>query len=218
MIRINNDFITIKDGEVYKHNSEKDGVLDNYNTFYGVQYPSKFSFVVNDEPSIQKIYKAMSMESTDAWDIILETNLNKGFINKEDFEKEEGVFYSYIRNQNLTIDTALIGSNIGIGNCEIVGLNLVFSFNLEDNVSIGDVILNSNLQEVGIIQNKTKNSVTLNIINNLSNGDYVLCSKPQSIEGNNLLGHSMLVTCTLSTNKKSEVFSVGAEIVISSPK
>ena len=217
MLRINNDFISFKNGNVYKHNKDKNVLLDNYNTFYGQQFPSKFSFVVNDEPSMQKIYKAISMESSDAWDIILETNLNKGFINKADFEKQEGVFYSYIRNQNLTIDTALIGVNTGIGNCTVSGLNLIFSFNLEDNISIGDVVRNSNLQLVGTILNKTNNSLSLDIINNVVTGDFVLCSKPQSAESNNLVGHSMLVTCTINTNKKTEIFSIGTEVVISTP-
>lgn len=217
MIRINNDFISFQNGNIYKHNQEKDGVLDNFNTFYGTQYPSKFSFVVNDEPSMRKIHKAISMESTDAWDIILETNLNNGYINKEDFAKQEGVFYSYIRNQNLTIDTALIGANSGIGNCIINGLNLEFSFDLEDNVSIGDEVRNSDLELVGTILNKTNNSLSLNAVNNINDGDYVLCAKPQSAEGNNLVGHSMLVTCTLDTNKKTEVFAIGTEVVISSP-
>ena len=57
----------------------------------------------------------------------------------------------------------------------------------------------------------------LNAVNNIIDGDYVLCAKPQSAEGNNLLGHSMLVTCTLDTNKKTEVFAIGTEVVISSP-
>ncbi len=217
MIRINNDLISLQNGNVYKHNQEKNGLLDNYNTFYGVQYPSKFSFVVNDEPSMRKIHKAISMESTDAWDIILETNLNNGYINKEDFSKQEGVFYSYIRNQNLTIDTALIGANVGVGNCTVNGLDLEFSFDLEDNISIGDEVRNSDLELVGTILNKTNNSLSLDVVNNVSSGDFVLCSKPQSVEGNNLVGHSMLVTCTLSTNKKTEVFAMGTEVVISSP-
>lgn len=217
MIRINNDFISFQNGNVYKHNQEKNGLLDNYNTFYGTQFPSQFSFVVNDEPSMQKMHKAMSMESTDAWDIILETNLNNGFINKADFEKQEGVYYAHIRNQNLTIDTALIGANSGIGNCTVSGLNLQFAFNLEDSISIGDEIRNSNLQLVGIVLNKTINSLSLNTVSNIVSGDFVLCSKPQSIESNILVGHSMLVTCTINTNKKTEVFAIGTEVEVSSP-
>ncbi len=214
MIRINNELISFQNGNVYKHNKEKNGLLDNYNTFYGTEYPSKFSFVVNDEPSIQKIHKAMSMESTDAWDMILETNLNNGYINKEDFYKEDGVFYSYIRNQDLTIDTELVGSIQGIGNATINGIILQFDFILEESISIGDEIRNENLQLVGTILDKNDKTITLDTVNNLSNNNYVLCSKNQSIEGNNLLGHSLLVTCTLQTNKKTEVFAIGTEIAI----
>jgi len=218
MVRINNEFISFKNGNVYKNNQEKNGLLDNYNTFFGVQYPSKFSYVVNEEPSIRKNHKAISSESTDAWDIEAETELNKGYINKTDFSKEEGVFYGFIRSSNNEIDTSLIGAYQGIGNCTISGTTLNFAFNLEPEISIGDEIRNTNMEIVGTILNKTNNSLSLNSVTNLISGDYVVCCKPQSIENNNLLGSAMLVTATLNTNKKTEVFALGCEVQISNPR
>lgn len=218
MIRVNNEFISFQNGNVYKGNQEKNGLLDNYNTFFGEQYPSKFSYVVNEEPSIRKNHKAISSESTDAWDIEAETELNKGYINKTDFSKEEGVFYGFIRSKNDVKDTSLIGAYQGIGNCTISGTTLNFAFNLEPEISIGDEIRNTNMEIVGTILNKTNNSLSLNSVTNLISGDYVVCCKPQSIENNNLLGSAMLVTATLNTNKKTEVFALGCEVQISNPR
>lgn len=218
MIRVNNEFISFQNGNVYKGNQEKNGFLDNYNTFFGIQYPSKFSYVVNEEPSIRKNHKAISSESTDAWDIQAETDLNKGYINKTDFHKEEGVYYGFIRSNNDVLDTSLIGAYQGIGNCIISGTTLNFAFNLEPEISIGDEIRNTNMEIVGTILNKTNNSLSLNSVTNLISGDYVVCCKPQSIENNNLLGSAMLVTATLNTNKKTEVFALGCEVQISNPR
>lgn len=218
MIRVNNEFISFQNGNVYKGNQEKNGLQDNYNTFFGIQYPSKFSYVVNEDPSIRKNHKAISSESTDAWDIQAETDLNKGYINKTDFHKEEGVYYGFIRSNNDVLDTSLIGAYQGIGNCTINGLTLEFSFELESEVSVGNEIRNTNMEIVGTILSKTNNSLTLNTVNNLINGDFVLCCKPQSIENNNLLGSAMLVTATLNTNKKTEVFALGCEVQISNPR
>ncbi len=218
MIRINNEFISFKNGNVYKGNQEKNGLLDNYNTFFGVQYPSKFSYVVNEESSIRKNHKAISIDGTDAWDILAETDLNKGYINKADFYKEENMYYAFLRSSNDVKDTSLIGAYQGIGNCTISGLTLNFAFELESEVSVGDEIRNTNMEIVGTILNKTNNSLSLNSVNNLISGDFVLCCKPQSIENNNLLGSAMLVTATLDTNKKTEVFTLGCEVQISNPR
>lgn len=218
MIRVNNEFISFKNGNVYKGNQTKNGTADNYNTFFGVQYPSKFSYVVNEEPTIRKNHKAISIDGTDAWDILAETDLNKGYINKADFHKEENNYYGFLRSKNTVLDTSLIGAYQGIGNCTINGLDLEFDFELGSEISIGDEIRNSNMEIVGTILNKTNNSLSLNTVNNLINGDFVLCCKPQSVENNNLLGSAMLVTATLNTNKKTEVFTLGCEVQVSNPK
>jgi hypothetical protein len=65
---------------------------------------------------------------------------------------------------------------------------------------------------VGIVQSKTANSLILNTANNIVNGDFVLCSKPQSIEVNDLLGYYMKVTCRFSTNTYKEIFAVNTTI------
>jgi hypothetical protein len=206
MIRINGLLFSFKNGEIYQHN-----IVGNNNTFYGVESPSKFSFNFSQNPSDRKNFKTIEIEGTTPVEVILKTDYDNGYIHKDDFERKEGVFYAYVRNSNGTIDTSMLSCQ-GIGNCAINGLNLEFSFDLDSIISIGDEIRNSNLELVGIVLEKSINSVTLDSVNNLLNGDFVLCSKPQSIENQDLLGYYMKVDCEFSSINAEEVYAVNSEI------
>lgn len=207
MLRVNNHFISFKNGEVYLHNQE-----NVRNTFYGVQSDSIFSFNFSQEPSTRKSFKNIEIEGTIAPDVELLTELNEGYINKADFERKEGdIFYAYVRNKNEVIDTALLSSQ-GVGNCTIAGLVLNFGFELDNVISVGDNVYNQNLELVGTILSKTANSLTLNAVNNIVDGDYVLCQKPQSIQNNDLLGRYMKVTCRFSSNELQEIFAVNSVV------
>ena len=58
--RINRQFVTYKNGKIYKHNNEN---KSNFNTFYGVRYNSNIEFPFNSDPSSVKTYNAISLES-----------------------------------------------------------------------------------------------------------------------------------------------------------
>lgn len=207
MCCINGKFLSFKNGEIYEHNQPT-----GRNTFYGIESPSKFSFNFSQLPSERKTYKTVELEATDSWQLGLSTDQDQGYINDTDFEKQEGVFRAYTRVSNDVIDTSLLSCQ-GIGNCTVNGLVLNFGFSLESIISINDEIRNSNLQLVGVVVGKTSNSLTLNAMQNITSGDFVLCVKPQSIENQGLLGYHMVVTATLSKNTKTEVYAIGSEIV-----
>lgn len=207
MIRINNHFVSFKNGEIYLHNQN-----DIFNTFYGEYSSSKFSFNFSQDPSSRKNFKAISIEGTDAWKATLNTDLDSGYINETDFEKKEGVFYAYIRNSNETIDSSLLSCQ-GIGTATVSGLTLNFDFELESVISIGDQIRNANLELVGTIISKTNNSLTLDAMNNIGATGFVLCSKPQSIENQSMLGYYMKVDLELvGVKTRTEIFAVNSEI------
>jgi hypothetical protein len=206
MIRINNHFVSFKNGEIYLHNQE-----DIRNTFYGIESPSEFSFYFSQEPSTRKNFKNIEVEGSTAAEVELVTDLNKGYINQSDFEKKEGVFYAYVRNSNDEIDSSLLSCQ-GIGNCTISGLTLNFGFALDSIISVGDQVRNADLELVGTIVSKTANSLTLDAVENIVSGDFVLCSKPQSIANNDLLGYYMKVTCRFSSNTYQEIFAINSEV------
>lgn len=207
MIRLNNDFYSFKNGEIYKHNQQS-----AYNTFYGVESPSKFSFNFSQEASVRKNYKTIEQEGTDSWKVTLTTDLDNGYINKADFVKKEGVFYAHVRNSNENLDTSLLSTQ-GIGNIlNIDGLTLEFNFLLDDVISVGDVIRNQSKAIVGTVVSKTAQTLTLNAVANVSNGDYVMSTKPQNIENQSLLGYYMKVDAELTKNTETEIFAMNSEV------
>jgi hypothetical protein len=210
MIRCNNRFFSFKNGEIYEHNQAGDN--DNYNTFYGVNSPSTFQIFLNQEPSTRKNFKAISIEGSSAWDLILKTDLNDGYIDKKMFEKKENVYWAYIRTSNDTIDTALL-ANQGIGTGTVSGLTITFPNDLDTFVSVGDQIRDTDLNLVGTIQSKTANSVTLNTMNSFVSGDFAICSKPQSIANGDILGYYCKVSGTLETQRYDEIFSINSEVI-----
>lgn len=207
MIRVDNKFFAFKNGEIYEHNSNS-----ARNTFFGVAYPSKFTFNFSQSPSERKTYKVLEIEGTDAWKVKVKTDLDNGYVNVSDFEKKEGLFYAYLRTSNDNLDTSLLSCQ-GIGVCAISGLVLNFSFELDSVISIGDEVRNSSLQLVGKVLNKSTKSLTLDTVNNISSGDYVLCSKLQSIENSGLLGYHLEVSCELSKTLPTEVYAINSEVV-----
>jgi hypothetical protein len=211
MCRVNSQFISFKNGEVWLHNQDT-----LFNTFYGVQTDSRFKFNFSQEPSTRKIHKAISIEGTTNLQISCETDLEKGYINNVDFEKKEGVWYAYVRGKNGELNTSQLSFQ-GIGNAVISGLDLRFAFPngdvIDPIISVGDVVLNSNLQIVGTILSKTTNSLTLDTVNNIVSGDFVLATKPESVQKQGLLGYFMQVEASFSSNTQQEIYALNAEVI-----
>jgi hypothetical protein len=212
MIKLNNEFITFKEGGVYLHNR---GV---YNRFYNTSVNSSFNINFSQEPSTRKLFKTISTEGDSAWDISVYTDLQNGYINASDFQKKEGVYYAYIRGNQTSVDTATL-SSAGIGNVSSInGLEVVVGSIVSTIVSIGDFVYNQDMEFIGIIQDievvgvEQLHTLTLNQVNNLAVGDFILSVKSQSVETSGLLGYYMNVMGTLSSPNKSEIYAVNAEI------
>jgi len=207
MCRVNSKFFSFKNGEIYEHNQPT-----GRNTFYGIEYPSKFVVNFSQLPSERKVYKNGEIEGTDPWELELKTDLEEGYIKATDFVKQEGVFRAYTRTSNDVVDNSVLSTQ-GIGDCAIVGLELRFSFPLESEISIGDKIVNLSNQLVGTIQNKSEKSLTLDAVANISSGDYVMCSKSKSSESMGIRGYHMQVSGSLMKNTKTEIYAVNSEVV-----
>jgi hypothetical protein len=162
-------------------------------------------------PSDRKTFKNISIEGTVPTDIILKTEHDNGYINKEDFSKKEGVFYAYVRNSNDVIDTAKLSCQ-GIGVATVNVLVLEFGLDLDPVISIGDKVVNVDLVLVGTIIGKTAKTLVMDTVNNITTGDFVLVAKPQSIEEQCLLGYYMRVEAEFSSNTSQEIFAINSEI------
>ena len=207
MCRVNSQFISFKNGEIWLHNQDT-----LFNTFYGVETDTTFKFNFSQEPSARKIHKAISIEGTTNLQIACETDLEKGYVNKLDFEKKEGVWYAYVRGKNGELNTSQLSFQ-GVGEPTVNGLVLEFDFELDPIISVGDVILNSDLDVVGTVLSKTANSLTLDTVNDIVSGNFVLASKPESVEKQGILGYFMQIEASFSSNTQQEIYALNAEVI-----
>lgn len=209
MCRMNGEFYSFYGGEIYRHNDST-----NYNTFYGTLYDSSFSFNMNVEPGTRKVFRTLSTEGTDAWAATCITEQQNGHIEIADYQTKEGVRYAYVRGDNTgAIDTATPAVQ-GIGVItSISGLNVITGVSVPNLVNIGDKVYKSNMAYIGTITAILSNGVTLSSVTGLSNGDFIIAVKNQSIETSGLLGYYMNVTLKLSNkNTRSELYQVNSEV------
>jgi hypothetical protein len=92
---VQNNFYTVYRGKLYKHYANFDPASETVvkrSNFYGIQYPSTISFVVNDNPANSKSFQTISYEGTNGWqvssytsDLTGQISLNNGWSNTFDF-------------------------------------------------------------------------------------------------------------------------------------
>jgi hypothetical protein len=206
MLRVNNHFLSFKGGDVYKHN------VGPYSTFYGTLSPSSFEFNFNQEPSTRKIFKNISIEGNSAWNLELKTDLQDGLINLSDFKNKEGVYYGYIRgNNNLDLSTLAV-SGLGVVS-SITGNNVFINGDISSNISIGDLVYNQNLTLIGSITNIGSNFITLSSVVGLSVTNFILSSKPSSVETSGIRGYYMNTKANITTNQYVEVYALNSEVI-----
>lgn len=92
------NIISFKNGRLYTHNTNS-----LYNNFYGVQYKSNLWFYCNSDPSNIKVFKAISLETTDSWNVTIETPITQQnpvgqttSLISNNFQIKEGFLYSDI--------------------------------------------------------------------------------------------------------------------------
>jgi hypothetical protein len=205
MLRVNNHFLSFKGADVYKHN------IGPYSNFYGTSNSCGFEFNFNQEPSTRKIFKNISIEGNTPWQVTLKTDMQNGYVSLADFKNKEGVYYGYVRG-NDGVDTATLAvSGIGIIG-SIVGNVVNFNGTISTLISVGDLVFDTNLQQVGTITGITSNSITINSTSLISIGMFLLSAKPSSVETSGIRGYYMNVKAELNTTGYSEVYALNSEV------
>lgn len=212
MVRLNNRFYTIKNGQLYLHN-EDTGVRNN---FYGVQHSSKIRFYFNESNSEDKIFKNMVLEGNLPWDAIVTTNLSNSSITKEEFDQRESRHFAYMRkNEN---EEDLHGNSAqGIGVIDsISGTNITFLF-ISEFVSVGDKLYQLNDQTpelIGVIEEVNGLIITVDAIVTVpAPGLYSYSKKDSRIEGGEVRGYYMEVELTNDSTEKVELFAVNTNAI-----
>jgi len=113
MIGMNQYFYSFKGGNLWRHNTN-----ETRNNYYGVQYNSKITSVFNEAPLQNKLFKTLNLESDDAWEATLTTDIQlTGFIDDAWFVKKEQSWFAFVRNNGAT------GANTSEAEWELRSLN-----------------------------------------------------------------------------------------------
>lgn len=253
MIGMNNYFYTFKGGNLYRHNTN-----DTRNTFYvpwfeaigepatSAYYPSTIKSVFNTSPLENKLFKTIIIQGDAPWDTQLTTDIQPdpyfGYINESYYQKKEGVYFAFVRNDssnqfNLTSrGTNGIGKSTSVSIQDSVENVINFSINplvSVGNVSIGDTIYFSlppyttiqkcgYVTEINIDYPKGINNIVANFDD--AGGDpipindaYIISIKSSVAESNGMLGHYCVFDIQNSSTSKVELFTVESEVMKSFP-
>lgn len=222
MIGMNNTFYTWSDGNLYKHDTNI-----SRNTFYGTQYPSTITTVLNESPTEVKMFKTLVIDSDKSWDAELFTDLEVGIIDDSYFKAKEGEWYAYIRRpDDNTVDTASLSVQ-GIGALtSFISTTISFPDNIENKVSVTDRVYTldglGQLVYLGQVDAVIFNSLNISSLVGppLFYGMYILVAKNNMVESYGLRGYYMQAKLTINTPKsteKFELFSIESSVFKSYP-
>lgn len=216
MIGMNNVFYTWKNGSLYKHDTNA-----TRNRFYEVNYPSTITTIFNQDPLDVKMFKTMTIESNEPWDVDIETDLNVGEIDSSYFLDKEGSWFAYIRRDVNEIDLKAMSTQ-GIGALlSYSSLTLNFAFNIGSMVSQGDNLYRISagaLQLIGTVASHTDTSITVaSAAVTPSPGNIIVFVKNSVAESYGPRGYYMQAKLTNDSTSAVEIFNVNVNSFKSNP-
>lgn len=246
MLGMNNYFYTWKGGNLYRHNDP----LSNRNTFYqpwwtaignpsGAFSPSTMTSVFNQSVLENALFKTIDLQGDSPWDIQLETDIqSSGLIDLNWFEKKEGTYFAFIRN-NSTGELS-IRSTSGIGSTANMNpapagvpslpanssVDLTYNFIVDSTISINDIIYYGSVPSVlgtisNIVRGPSNTIITITTPATAPNPPsaqvYTLYTKNSVAESHGVLGHYCTFTMQNYSPGKIELFAVEADVMKSYP-
>lgn len=212
MLKLNNRFYSIKNGQLYLHN-EEDAPRNN---FYGTQYTTKINAPFNDANNEDKIFKTMVLESNKPWDIKVATNFANSTIKASEFNQRESRQFAYLRkNENAADLHGNTANGIGVIMAK-TALSVSFA-SISNFISIGDQLyqLNGSAKElIGTINNKIDNELFIDTIVTVPViGLYSFSKKNARVEGGEMRGYYMDVELENDDTEKVELFAINTNAV-----
>ena len=237
MIGMNNYFYSFKGGNLYRHNTN-----EARNEFYGQLGASSITTVLNKQPLENKLFKTIAIEGTDAWVVELSTDVGSqsGVIISTDFEKKEGNYFAYIRNEGVDATSNILSESDyksrtlrGLGSAISAGPTY-FQVNGESSslINVFDLayakhLSNDYLFYVGKITNivyTSASNITTYTIDPVGGtppqtGMIMFSTKNTTAESTGLMGHYCEIKLSLPTTvtDSSELFAIGADVMKSYP-
>lgn len=222
MQKLNNRFFTVKNGNLYLHNDEDSSLRNN---FYGVQYPTKITAIVNEFPSEIKFAKTIMLEANKPFDVNIKSYINdenvfitQTTLDASDFVDKEGLQHAYFRRNEITTDYTAKNA-YGLGRIlGVVGSVITFSKNVPTaSISIGDILIDENEMEIGIVQDYDGATITVNTTPVIAFDTFIFGFKNTRIEGSEIRGYNFEVELTDNTSSRTEIFAMNLNLVKSFP-
>jgi hypothetical protein len=229
MIGMNGYFYSFDGGNIWLHN---DNAIRN--NFYGRQYNSQIEGVFNDAPLERKLYQNLATHSTSAWDAVLQTDLQSGYISDSMFERKELTWYGFVRAYTEEIDL-LMRRAAGLSTIEVPGpVGPTYTIELTTTpsrtVSVGDFLfyaddggsviyagtLSDWADENTVIVDSTVVGPDGSVATPptaLDIGKLLLYVKDSTAESHGVLGNYCTFTLTNSDTVPAELFAVDAEVM-----
>ena len=209
MIGLSNVFYSWKDGSLYEHNKSNDFRC----FFYGVQVPSIVKTIFNEDPFTTKMFKSVSLDSTNPWTASLNTDLDYGSIASTEYVEKEGTWFGYARASSSTSNSLNLLSTQGIGSISTVsGATATFGFNITTRLGVGDGV-HVNNSFIGSIVSATATTITITggVFTGLAGG-YVRIEKNSIAESYGLRGYYMDIELEITSQSEVELFSISSSL------
>ena len=228
MIGLNGSFYTWKDGCLYKHNTNATRNAFYYdwpNTEY-YTYDSTLTTVFNQEPMSNKMFKTVSLDSTQPWYTTITTDLANGTISDTYYKEKEGEWYAFIRRPDDGSYDTMSLSTQGIGS--VVSYNsgtytLLFAFDIGTSISTGDKLYKINgtstLTLLGTVASHTATTITLTAAtaSAIAPGNVIVYVKNSMAESFGARGYYMEVQLINSSTTEVEIFAISSSVFKSNP-
>lgn len=213
---LGNRFFSFENGQIWRHN-----VNAKNNNFYGTQYDSMVELVSKGDPSMVKVYNALSLEGDDNWAADITNSTQETDITTAMYETKEGLRYSVIPKDNGSAASDSSGSNIVVlGRAESVSGDSSERLTFSSRVSnlpfgIGDTlkILNAssttttNRTIVSVVDRKT-----LELSDNASGlvGYTIIAISDDIINGDHIRDYYAKIKLTNTNTSDVELYAVNA--------
>jgi hypothetical protein len=210
MIGMSNVFYSWKDGSLWKQNSDQ----VSRGNFYGTSFPSTIKTIFNEDSASNKMFKTLSLDSTNPWAATMLTDLDNGSIQSNEYLEKEGGWYAYMRASNATSNSNNLLSTQGVGNTSptsAAGTTATFPFVIGTKLGVGDRVFFNNIF-TGTIVSATTTTITITGGTFPAGVGYVYIVKNSIAESFGLRGYYMEVELSVQQGSEVELYSVSSSL------
>jgi hypothetical protein len=235
---MNQYLYTFKGGNLYRHN-----VNDVRNNFYGEQFTTKITTVLNKDALTTKVFKTIDLESTDAWKVTAYSDIQGARdIESDWFKKKEGDWFAFVRgistNDNFNMRSAKgLGVPLSVSgplNATVIEFGYIVKTPIRPTATIppfteGDTVYSTSNPSsvtpvlVGTITavnfTATTTEITVDATGNSQPlvTDFVFYVRNQIAESQGLLGHYCVMTLENDLTTATEIMAIKVDLMKSYP-